>query len=703
MVLINENEEKISKELLIQEEINNCIKLNESFYFNAGAGAGKTYALISSLKYVLHTEGILKTLNQKALCITYTNTAKDEMKERLGINDQVTISTIHDFIWGLIKVQQPLLVECHKQKIIVNIENIKKNLNSKEVSLFYYEMNTEEKKEFLVIIQQKEFKHVYRKNYSLNAGKFKEKISSYVENKLSSIDILKSVSKFKKVVDMLNKLQRLEEAKLNIECKNIGYTEVRYNSSNNKDVLHKMEFSHDTLLEYGRQIIVNYDYYNILKKMIIDKYSVILIDEYQDTSHEIITIMERLNKYAEEHNFSLTVGYFGDTVQSIFNEGVGSELTGIHHNLKLIEKTFNRRSTSEVIQVINKIRCDAIIQESIFSDSTGGSVELIQINSEQNAKGAGEIQKEAEKYYLEFKEKIISKNPKKRFACLVLKHKTLSEILGFSSLYSSVTSMPRFKNSNYNQINTEFLGNNSKNLGYFILSLKNMFELKKLINQPETPVKNIMKFFRANFSKTSLTFKEFHDLILLIKKNTATTLRELLVDIIQIANNKDGTGKYLRTFLKKEYSLEVEGEIIFEDIQNIAYKYFKFSEETDFSLLEYFFGISIEEFENWYSYVTETTSEGINYITYHSAKGLEFDHVMVVYDNKFANDKKYFERFLMDIEGTKILEEKDRRKWQNARNLFYVACSRARINLRLIITDSDYSIVKKGLNQVGFE
>lgn len=72
--------------------------------FNAGAGAGKTYALIESLKYIIKQYGTkLIATNQKIICITYTNTAVHEIRERLGNTDIVLVSTIHERPWDLIK------------------------------------------------------------------------------------------------------------------------------------------------------------------------------------------------------------------------------------------------------------------------------------------------------------------------------------------------------------------------------------------------------------------------------------------------------------------------------------------------------------------------------------------------------------------------------------------------------------------------
>ena len=117
-------------ELDIQQEINECLDNFESFCFDAGAGAGKTYALQKSIEHILKTEvENLKLRNQKILCITYTNAAKDEILDRLGKNSSVVISTIHEFLWGFIAVQQELLIVEHKNKITDELSVIEQKIN----------------------------------------------------------------------------------------------------------------------------------------------------------------------------------------------------------------------------------------------------------------------------------------------------------------------------------------------------------------------------------------------------------------------------------------------------------------------------------------------------------------------------------------------------------------------------------------------
>ncbi len=54
------------------------------FHFIAGAGSGKTYALVESIKFHLSTKpNWFYSTGRKIACITYTNAAKNEIIERL--------------------------------------------------------------------------------------------------------------------------------------------------------------------------------------------------------------------------------------------------------------------------------------------------------------------------------------------------------------------------------------------------------------------------------------------------------------------------------------------------------------------------------------------------------------------------------------------------------------------------------------------
>ena len=130
------------------EQIYQCIDTKESFVLDAGAGSGRTWSLIETLKYILKKESnSLIRNNQKIVCITYTNVAKNEIIERLENNELVMVSTIHDFLWSCIsqfkKELKIKLIELIDEKItkvqsdldrarITTTQTYQKNLEKKE-------------------------------------------------------------------------------------------------------------------------------------------------------------------------------------------------------------------------------------------------------------------------------------------------------------------------------------------------------------------------------------------------------------------------------------------------------------------------------------------------------------------------------------------------------------------------------------------
>ncbi len=76
----------------------------ESFLLEAGAGAGKTYSLVETLKSLIASHGAkLRQRGQQIACITYTNAATAVINSRIDGNPVVLTDTIHAFCWSLVK------------------------------------------------------------------------------------------------------------------------------------------------------------------------------------------------------------------------------------------------------------------------------------------------------------------------------------------------------------------------------------------------------------------------------------------------------------------------------------------------------------------------------------------------------------------------------------------------------------------------
>lgn len=109
------------------------------------------------------------------------------------------------------------------------------------------------------------------------------------------------------------------------------------------------KFEHDDLIVIAKKIFASYP---MINKIISDTFPIIFVDEYQDTSNDVIEI---LLDYLKPHS-NVVIGFFGDKVQQIYEGGVG-EIPEIY-GLNTIPKAENYRCSHEVIELLNKLRED---------------------------------------------------------------------------------------------------------------------------------------------------------------------------------------------------------------------------------------------------------------------------------------------------------------------------------------------------------
>jgi DNA helicase-2/ATP-dependent DNA helicase PcrA len=99
----------MSADELVDQQIASCLNPEDpkSFFLFAGAGSGKTRALVTALDFIRRERGqYLKMNRKKVAIITYTNAACDEIRHRLDYNSLFEVRTIHSFMWELIRHYQ---------------------------------------------------------------------------------------------------------------------------------------------------------------------------------------------------------------------------------------------------------------------------------------------------------------------------------------------------------------------------------------------------------------------------------------------------------------------------------------------------------------------------------------------------------------------------------------------------------------------
>lgn len=661
-------------EIVIQKNINDCINRRESMVFESGAGSGKTYALVESIKHSINNFGEeLIDNGQKIICITYTNVATKEIKDRLQHSELVLVSTIHERMWALISRHQEALIKVHTEKLLNEIEQIEILLSSEKYDL-YNALESTDKEQFFqqMSTKGKEFQDCY----NLKSASFREKMNPIIPDYAG---LLSNVAIFKKLVTSLFRKERYSEAIEGINSHQDEFLTLEYTPQINRDRLEKMQISHDTLLEYG---VALFRLYPRLRQLIIDRYPLIFIDEYQDTNPLVIECMKLLQDTSTDLGHPLFIGYYGDSAQNIYSYGVGNKLLQFHPGLKFVDKRFNRRSTAEVIDAINKIRADGLCQESVYTDSHGGSVEFYSGTSDDIQ---GMIERSLDDW----------KGNNDKIACLVLTNKDVASQSGFLGLYEAVKKMPRYQGIGYEQLNSEFLNNDLSKLGYTHRVIYRLMELYVRINDLSTPIVDIMQ--KEALGK--LNIEELRGIINQIKQVNGNDLFEYLKNIIQMYGSLEKESQ--KMIIEDRFpDKRVEMDSI---IDMIKWDWIRNSEDMDEQevndYLSAFLSIPINELECWYRLIAGEKEETTSFFTYHGTKGLEFDNVIIIMGNGFGRVKDYFNIFFSQYPSKELVSEDAKMKYNEIRNLLYVSCSRAIHNLRILYTD-DISGFEDGISSI---
>lgn len=102
--------------------------------------------------------------------------------------------------------------------------------------------------------------------------------------------------------------------------------------------------SHDEIITLANQMFKKYPK---LCDIINSKYDYILVDEYQDTFPEVIEI---LLEFLSKSKRSSKIGFFGDSMQSIYDDGIGDLNKYIESGvITEVQKKQNRRNPKSVL------------------------------------------------------------------------------------------------------------------------------------------------------------------------------------------------------------------------------------------------------------------------------------------------------------------------------------------------------------------
>lgn len=112
--------------------------------------------------------------------------------------------------------------------------------------------------------------------------------------------------------------------------------------------LEKWDIWHDDVINFSINMLRKYDK---LKLILIKKYPIIFIDEYQDTNSDIVNVLLNIVDWNED---KFLLWFFWDSMQKIYQNNTIWKLE--NSKLEVIQKTENYRSWKKIVDLVNTIR-----------------------------------------------------------------------------------------------------------------------------------------------------------------------------------------------------------------------------------------------------------------------------------------------------------------------------------------------------------
>lgn len=652
------------KEQQIIDRIGQCIDDGFSWIFNAGAGSGKTYDLVQSLKMLLDKKGPQFYIHgQKVLCITYTNAAADEIKERLGNTPLVLVSTIHERMWEIIGPYKDQLMKLHRTKLREAIIEKKEQLQEQSWAQAYRNLSEQQKNELLEKINSEHVRDVF---FQVCNSKAQTVRAAFPEIAEEFPGLMKNIGNFTKIIRCLYSINSL--AKALDKTKRKTCPKVKYDPRLNTDRLSKMLISHDTLLEYSYLLISRNER---LKQIICDKYPAVFVDEFQDTNPMVVKTISSIHHHALKIGHSFLVGYYGDIRQNIYDRGVGAKIFQLHKGLTPIQKEFNRRSSPKIIGVANLIRNDGLIQQSIYEKFPTSEVlcEVCPATARDEI-----VEKLCDRW------KISIDNP---LHCFELTNELVAKKSGFEDIYDFFKNCRYYKRGrNYELLRDHLLAQDETKLGDVQKLLFRLLDFKKKVQNDKTSINNLLQISRVHPDTKSkfniINIRALVDKLHSLSGETLASYLEKLFEFYQLGD--DLYDECIRYTIAEEIDSLVSLkqymlECLFVNADDAVLTDLELQDSS--TSIDNFLNIKMDIFECWYDFINRTDKKSdIIYHTFHSTKGLEFDNVLILLTKKFGRDKEYFSSLL------KTFPEKTDAKYDSteigaARNLFYVAVTRA--------------------------
>ena len=625
------------------KEILQCIENKKNFILTGGAGSGKTHSLVLLIQEI----GRLYP-NKSIICITYTNNAVAEIKSRIS-NDKLFVSTIHEFLWKIIKKYQKELKETMIELIYSEEEKYKKftlpkdNLEKNEMKInLEYFLNSEIVYDEYYSLKSEEDSKIGHDEILLIAEKMFEKYSKLC-------DILKDNANF----IFIDEYQDTSEEVANIFLNHI-------NKSKKENIIGFFGDSMQSIYDSGIGNIKD----DSLKR----------INKIQNRRSSL-KVIELTNKLRDDGIKQIPSK---NTKETNIDEKTGKIKEG---NVKFIYSNNN---------ILEELKKTYIFNDWDFKNTL--NTKELRLTHKLNAENSGF--KELYNLYTndfiysklisKLKEKKISEDEDtnnfgyiiEKFPIFSGKGKIKKNILEQVDIKSK-KEIEKIKDIEWGKIKNSFINKDSL-LGYKFNGLTEKYEStsnRDKILQKLDLIYESINLYNENkyvelFKKLKIKISSYEDKIKIRKEMNE------LIELMKSQNDKiyeiiDNTNNILNIKNDERYIefIENRGWYLWNRIKDIS-----FSEYVK----------SIEYQKEYFPYSTQ-----------HSVKGSEFNNVLVILDN--GKWSKYNFNLLLEniFDENNILDKTKKDIFNRTKKLFYVCCTRAKENLIVFIQINNQKINKE--------
>lgn len=417
----------------------------------------------------------------------------------------------------------------------------------------------------------------------------------------------------------------------------------------------------------------------VFQQILVGRYPILLVDEVQDTNKDIMTALLAVTK---SHERTFTLGLFGDTMQRIYADGKTDLEESLTQEWGRPEKLVNYRSSKRIVDLINQIRSDADGRtQAAVQGAAEGQVRLFL------AAGGTAVRGDVEGFVLEAMAAATGDEYWLRdgyVKTLLLEHAMAAERLGFVDFLEAFSGDSDVKSAVMSRESIQggtvhFLGSQVLPLAKALRSSRN-FEADRLLRSHSPLLRS---------EATADTEAARGQLV--------QSIRSAVLSLSSLWSRGEPVvlGAVIREVADSgllELPDELQDVLALDGLTGVADLPPEGSDQESPTLLAWgnAMAVDFDQFERYYEYVVGRS----NLDTHQGVKGLEFPRVCVILDDLAAkgflfNYGKLFNATPLSATDLSHVSAGEESTLDRTRRLFYVACSRARSSLAVVLYADD--------------